>query len=168
MKNHHTHRIMMACAMLALCTFALGASLADEVRAHYDKFRSAVERHDLGAVRPMLDSGFSLNLPDGRVLSRERYLAAVGEREDISEGVAKHKFTLSRVREQGGYVKAEVVLTLDSKFRDGDLAVHSLRSEERKSITWRRTKSGLVLVSIFANDVRTVVDGKQVSRLVRR
>lgn len=162
-----TSKLFITAAAFALVAASYAGRLETQVRKTYDVFRTAVERHDIEAVRSMLDVGFSLNLPDGTILSRERYLAAVSDRVDISAGIARHKFKLTNIRERAGFVTADVVLTLDSKFRDGNLTTHDMKTVERKSLTWRRTKNGLKLTSIFANEVRTLVDGNQVSLVVR-
>jgi len=147
---------------------ASAVSLESEARSTYNSFRNAVERHDAAAVSKYLDPGFILNLPSGQMLSRSRYLDAVVARKSISVGVATHSFKFTSVREKGGYVRAKVNLTLDSKFSDGNLMTHKLKTVEQKDLTWKRTSAGLKLVTIFANEVTTIVDGKQVSRVIRK
>lgn len=159
---------MSVIGLFAVAGFAGAASLETEVRTAYNSFRNSVERYDVSAVSKFLDPGFTLNLPSGQILSRSRYLDAVVARKSMSVGVGAHTFKLTSVREKGGYVRAKVNLTLDSKFSDGNLMTHKLKTVEQKDLTWKRTSAGLKLVTIFANEVTTIVDGKQVSRVVRK
>lgn len=152
--------LLVSITALILMSSSLAQTLTSRVRSTYDQFRTAVERFDAEAVRSMVDPGFRLVLPNGTVLGRAAYLKGLEDRKAIASGVPSHSFTLSRVREGKDFVIANVVLTLTSKFVDGNDVVHDLRVVERKTVTFKREPSGLKVIKIEAAEVRTVIDGK--------
>lgn len=154
-------------ALLALSSIAQASRLETEVRAAYDRFRTAVEKADVATVNKLVVPGLIVNLPNGETLSRAGYLKALSDRKSVIEGGSTHTFTLRGVRESGGYVTAFVRLSLVSSFRDGNQGLHRLQSDERKTITFQRVNGNLRVARIDALEVRTSIDGKPASTLRR-